>query len=64
MREGASEAGAMGLLVLTWAGLTPADAVPLPRSIPDADRSVIYEFAMDRSDWRTPLEADKTTRRF
>jgi hypothetical protein len=22
-------------------------AVPLPRSIPDADRSVIYEFAMD-----------------
>jgi hypothetical protein len=24
-------------------------AVPLPRSVPDADRGVIYEFAMDKS---------------
>jgi hypothetical protein len=23
-------------------------AAPLPRSVPDADRSVIYEFVMDR----------------
>ena len=29
---------------------------PLPRSVPDADPTVIYEFAMDRSQIRGPLQ--------